>query len=175
MARATKQQSNTAGKGVKSKSKRKAAKKTRTRSKTRRSPARPRMTKKRPPATRNRKPARFEGELVIEVVRTLATGRGGTSQIKMTAWEQMNNTTGQVFVPREPLIGISQVVDEEWSNLNRISPTSVLYMALVSAGIIADMKLEFDEDYESIRGDYEDYYEDADEDAEDDEDDDYDD
>ena len=173
MAVASKKQSRTAGKGVKS-PKRKTAKKSRTKTKSRRGNLR--LVKK-PGQKKSRRSKKQDAVLVIEVVRHLNSGRNGLLRIRFSGWET-ETRDGRVWVPKSPQIALGMVVDGDWLNLNDLDPTDELYVALCAKGLISDMKAEWNEDYESIKGDYDDYEaDDDDEDAddEDEDDDDYDD
>ncbi len=173
MAVASKQQSRTAGKGVKSKPKRKTAKKSRTKTKSRRGNLR--LVKK-PGRKKSRRSKKRDAVCRIEVIRHLNSGRNGLVRIRFSGWET-ETRDGRLFVPKRPQIALGMVVDGDWLNLNDLDPTDDLYVALCAKGLISDMKAEWLEDYEEIKGDYDDY-EDADDDDDDydeDEDDDYDD
>lgn len=168
MAVASKKQSRTAGKGVKSEPKRKTAKKSRTKTK--------RLVKK-PGLKKSRRSKKREPVCRIEVIRHLNSGRNGLLRIRFSGWET-ETRDGRVFVPKRPQIALGMVVDGYWMNLNDLDPTDELYVALCANGLISDMKAEWNEDYEEVKGDYDDYEaaDDDEEDADDeDEDDDYDD
>lgn len=174
MAVASKKQSRTAGKGVKSGPKRKTAKKSRTKSsaaktRTRRGPGR--MTKK-------SRRSKFKGSKEISIARVIARANGGALVLACEGWTAQNSR-GDEFIGRKPSWCIGLVEDEDWSNLNNIDESSVLWRSLSNGrdGLVDEMLEEYEEERREFNGDYEADDDDDDDDAddEDEDDDDYDD
>lgn len=174
MAVASKQQSRTAGKGVKSRPKRKTAKKSRTKTKSRRGNLR--LVKK-PGRKSSRRSKKFKGSKEISIAQVIARANGGALVLACEGWTAQNSR-GDEFIGRRPSWCVGLVDDEDWSNLNNIDESSVLIRSLSNGrdGLVDKMLEEFEEERQEFNGEYEaDDDDEDDDDYEEDEDDDYDD
>ncbi len=179
MAVASKKQSRTAGKGVKS-PKRKTAKKSRTKSsaaKTKTRRGNMRLVKK--PGRKKSRRSKFKGSKEISIARVIARANGGALVLACEGWTAQNSR-GDEFIGRRPSWCIGLVEDEDWSNLNNIDESSVLIRSLSNGrdGLVDEMLEEYEEERREFNGEYEaddDDDDDDDEDDEDEDDDDYDD